>query len=126
MTVEDNGPGIASEILPTLFQRYTRAPQQAATRGGTGLGLLIVREIVEAHGGTVGVESALGRAAASGSACRPSKRPPRASPRHRRRRCPAAEPRRARYEVVICNAPQSPARAVRARRAAILRGISRG
>jgi signal transduction histidine kinase len=61
VSVLDDGPGIPSEILPTLFQRYTRAPNESADAGGTGLGLLIVREIVEAHGGTVGVDSTPGR-----------------------------------------------------------------
>jgi len=59
--VEDNGMGIAEDILPTLFQRYTRAPSGTRDAGGTGLGLLIVREIVEAHNGTVGVDSAPGK-----------------------------------------------------------------
>jgi two-component system phosphate regulon sensor histidine kinase PhoR len=58
--VQDTGMGIAAEIVPTLFQRYTRAPSGKRDAGGTGLGLLIVREIVEAHGGTVGVESTPG------------------------------------------------------------------
>ncbi len=58
IVVEDDGPGIAPETLPTLFQRYTRAPN--AHDGGTGLGLLIVREIIEAHGGSVGVDSTPG------------------------------------------------------------------
>ncbi|HLK88251.1 MAG TPA: ATP-binding protein [Polyangia bacterium] len=57
--VEDNGAGIDPHVLPTLFQRYARAPGNAAA--GTGLGLLIVREIVEAHGGSVGVDSTPGR-----------------------------------------------------------------
>jgi signal transduction histidine kinase len=61
VVVEDDGPGIAPDVLPTLFQRYTRAPNAHSDTRGTGLGLLIVREIVEAHGGTVGVESALGQ-----------------------------------------------------------------
>ena len=59
--IEDDGPGIEPEVLPLLFQRYTRAPNRARNAEGTGLGLLIVREIVEAHGGTVGVESTLGK-----------------------------------------------------------------
>jgi len=58
--VEDDGPGIPPEIMPTLFKRYSRAPG-AARAAGTGLGLLIVREIVEAHGGIVGVESTAGK-----------------------------------------------------------------
>ena len=61
LSVEDDGPGIPATILPTLFQRYTRAPNTPADVGGTGLGLLIVREIVEAHGGTVGVDSTPGQ-----------------------------------------------------------------
>lgn len=61
VVVEDDGPGIAADVLPTLFQRYTRAPNAHSDTRGTGLGLLIVREIVEAHGGTVGVDSELGQ-----------------------------------------------------------------
>ena len=59
--IEDDGPGIEPEVLPLLFQRYTRAPNRTRSTEGTGLGLLIVREIVEAHGGTVGVESTVGK-----------------------------------------------------------------
>jgi two-component system phosphate regulon sensor histidine kinase PhoR len=61
VTVEDDGPGIPADVLPALFKRYSRAPKQRHELGGTGLGLLIVREIVEAHGGTVGVDSAPGK-----------------------------------------------------------------
>ncbi len=57
--VADTGPGIASHELPTLFDRYTRAGVSGVA--GSGLGLMIVREIVEAHGGSVGVESQPGR-----------------------------------------------------------------
>ncbi len=58
--VRDTGKGIAPELLPGLFQRYNRALDDSQGIAGTGLGLMIVREIVEAHEGTVGVESALG------------------------------------------------------------------
>ncbi len=61
IVIEDDGPGIASEFVPMLFQRYSRAPHGNREIGGTGLGLLIVREIVEAHGGRVGVNSVSGR-----------------------------------------------------------------
>ena len=56
--VADTGHGIAAEQLPELFTKYHRVPGQT-TRGitGTGLGLLIVKEIVSAHGGTVEASS---------------------------------------------------------------------
>jgi len=57
--VEDTGSGIAAEDLPRLFDRY--APRKRADQRGTGLGLPIVKGIVEAHGGRVWVESAIGR-----------------------------------------------------------------
>jgi PAS domain S-box-containing protein len=57
VSICDNGQGIAQSAQATLFQRYTRAEHAV---GGTGLGLMIVKEIVEAHGGLAGVESAPG------------------------------------------------------------------
>ena len=57
--VADTGPGIAPEHLPRLFERFSRVP--GAPPGGAGLGLYICKEIVEAHGGHVGVESDLGQ-----------------------------------------------------------------
>ncbi|MCS6926296.1 MAG: PAS domain S-box protein [Candidatus Binatia bacterium] len=57
--VRDTGPGIAPEVLPTLFKRYRQAP--TATRcEGTGLGLFIVKTLVEAHQGRVEVDSTVG------------------------------------------------------------------
>lgn len=56
--VEDSGAGIAPDEIPTLWDRYVRGRTSAP---GTGLGLLIVKEIVEAHRGVVGVESELGK-----------------------------------------------------------------
>jgi len=59
--VEDDGPGISEEALPRLFHKYERIEDSTAGRvEGMGLGLVIVKEIVEAHGGTVGVRSAPG------------------------------------------------------------------
>ncbi len=60
LRVSDTGRGIVPDLVPHLFQRYSRATGAGAGTG-TGLGLMIVREIVEAHGGTVSVESEIGR-----------------------------------------------------------------
>jgi two-component system phosphate regulon sensor histidine kinase PhoR len=60
VSVADSGRGIPADRLKTLFDRYTRATDAHDKTPGTGLGLMIVREIVEAHGGKVGVESQLG------------------------------------------------------------------
>ena len=59
LTVRDHGPGIAPEDLPYVFDRFYRA---SSARGlpGSGLGLAIVRQVAEAHGGTVVAERAEG------------------------------------------------------------------
>jgi signal transduction histidine kinase/ActR/RegA family two-component response regulator len=54
ISVEDNGIGIAPDILPHVFERFKQADGTAALQqGGLGLGLSIVRHVVEAHGGGV-------------------------------------------------------------------------
>lgn len=58
LIVSDTGPGIAPEDVPRLFERYWQAPR--LQRAGSGLGLFIARGIVEAHGGTISVESGVG------------------------------------------------------------------
>ncbi len=62
LTVEDSGPGVPAEALPHLFEKFYRPPQRgAARRTGTGIGLAVVRGLVEALGGTAQARaSALG------------------------------------------------------------------
>ncbi len=58
----DTGIGIASEHLPEIFYEFYRAPNAKSYKiEGTGLGLTIVKEIVEAHGGNLEVKSELGK-----------------------------------------------------------------
>jgi two-component system CheB/CheR fusion protein len=56
--VRDHGPGIASSVLPQLFQPYARLGQKPSA--GLGLGLYLAREIVTAHGGSIDAASSLG------------------------------------------------------------------
>jgi len=61
VSVIDQGPGIAPQDIPYLFNKFFQA-EKPLTRsaGGVGLGLYISKQIVEAHGGKIGVESQLG------------------------------------------------------------------
>lgn len=61
-SVKDNGIGIPADAIPTLFQKFVRAKNATEMyTDGTGLGLFIIKEIVEGHGGSVWVESELGK-----------------------------------------------------------------
>lgn len=62
LAVQDRGSGIAPDHLPHIFDRFYRVDKaRSRSTGGAGLGLAIVREIVEAHGGTVSASSEPGR-----------------------------------------------------------------
>ena len=63
VAVVDDGPGIAPELIPRIFDRYLHVAQRES-RQGAGLGLYIAKGIVENHGGRIWVESTLGRGSA--------------------------------------------------------------
>ena len=62
IAVTDGGPGIASEHLPRVFERFYRVDKaRSRNLGGTGLGLAIVKHIAQAHRGQVTVASEVGK-----------------------------------------------------------------
>ena len=61
--VTDTGIGIAREDLPHVFERFWRGDKARVRAGGAGLGLPIAKQLIAAHGGTMGVESDAGRGA---------------------------------------------------------------
>ncbi len=64
IVVRDKGPGIDPEHIEHLFKRFYRVPGKNSSIRGTGLGLFICRQIVEAHGGEISVDSKLGEGTA--------------------------------------------------------------
>ena len=63
--ISDTGPGIAPDFLPHVFERFRQADGSTTrTHGGLGLGLAIVRHLVELHGGLIGVENGTVRSGA--------------------------------------------------------------
>ncbi|WP_328426666.1 HAMP domain-containing histidine kinase [Micromonospora sp. NBC_00389] len=62
LTVADEGPGVPAELQPEMFERFARGDSsRSRAHGSTGLGLAIVAAVVEAHHGTVAVDSRPGR-----------------------------------------------------------------
>jgi signal transduction histidine kinase len=60
-TVEDHGRGISPDVLPHIFEKFYRDPSQSRMVQGVGLGLPLIRHIMDAHGGDVLVKSTPGR-----------------------------------------------------------------
>jgi len=65
VTIQDSGIGISLDDQQGLFRPFTRLPS-AGTEGGSGLGLSLVKTVVERHGGRVTVDSVLGQGAIFG------------------------------------------------------------
>ena len=61
VSVMDNGCGIPKEELPHIFDKFYKVERPAEQVGGIGMGLALVKSIVEAHGGKVEVESEVGK-----------------------------------------------------------------
>jgi signal transduction histidine kinase len=59
--LRDHGPGISPEYLPHLFERFFRVPDHSPSVHGSGLGLYICKQILDAHGGSISAESELGQ-----------------------------------------------------------------
>jgi two-component system phosphate regulon sensor histidine kinase PhoR len=65
VAVRDYGPGIAPEHLPRLTERFYRVDvADSRAQGGTGLGLALVKHVLNRHGGRLTIESTLGSGAA--------------------------------------------------------------
>ena len=91
LEVADQGPGIPEEELPRIWESFFRGERaRNSPNRGSGLGLAVVRQLVELHGGRVEAESQLGRGhdVPDLAAERPAERP-RASPHDGRRRVTA-------------------------------------
>jgi len=61
--IKDSGVGIPAEDMPHIFEEFFRACNVAKTTQGTGLGLSLAKYIIERHGGTISIESELGKGA---------------------------------------------------------------
>jgi signal transduction histidine kinase len=61
LTFTDDGPGVASRYLPNLFKKFYRNPDNPTESRGTGLGLFICKQIIDAHNGEIFAESEHGK-----------------------------------------------------------------
>lgn len=99
ITVRDNGEGIATDLLPYIFERFKQGEATGARAGGLGLGLSIVSNLAQLHGGSVRAESAglgtgatfivvlplSGPSAPAGETCAPLEQPSQRAPLGRAR-----------------------------------------
>lgn len=79
IAVEDDGVGIHPAFLPHIFEKFEQADHENRRAGGLGLGLAIVRHVVELHGGTISVHSDGEEQGSRFTACFPLRTPRRAS-----------------------------------------------
>ncbi|WP_374653293.1 sensor histidine kinase [Dongia sp.] len=77
ISVADQGPGIAPEMMPRIFERFARGEAMVAKEEGLGLGLWIVRNLVEMHRGEIEVDSEVGRGTVVHLRFPPPEAPPR-------------------------------------------------
>jgi signal transduction histidine kinase len=61
LSVRDTGPGIGEKEQQLIFEEYKQTPEEKTKKRGSGLGLAIARRLVMLHGGTITLESALGK-----------------------------------------------------------------
>jgi PAS domain S-box-containing protein len=61
ITVKDSGAGLSPEMLEQLFQPFNRLGQEASGEEGTGIGLVVTKQLIELMGGTIGVQSSVGK-----------------------------------------------------------------
>jgi signal transduction histidine kinase len=93
LQVRDTGAGISPEQLPRIFDKFYRADNQPASADGTGLGLAIAKNIVDAHRGTINVDSTPGAGATFTITL------PKALPVRRSRTAPSYVPRHTPVQV---------------------------
>ena len=101
--VSDTGRGIAADFLPHVFERFTQAEASSSrTQPGLGIGLALVRHLVELHGGTVGVSSDGDGRGATFTVRLPVPVTLERAPGRRLRRIPA-RPRKRRQRRILCD-----------------------
>jgi signal transduction histidine kinase len=103
LTVEDSGPGVRPDLLPHIFELFSR-DASAGDSGGLGIGLALVRRLIELHGGSVEAENLLPAAGARFTVRLPAIPQPEPVPHHDARPLPTPRPaRQARVLIVEDN-----------------------